>query len=215
MAHSNFSVCRLLSVSESRSRYRRTNEKNHCRRLSRVSMNIATSSTALSKTRTEILTSEIRVHRPWGYRRSFPVPTFRRLLPHHATYSIANLSTSSPSYIWNLSLLCVTLTTCSRTRMPKYIGCGPPARRGTGYRHRWSRPVLARSSGGQDSSVPVARPHRASPNSPIRSGEGACGERKSRHDMAGFAKGMATTSGWALVRCDCRTRKQDRASMDR
>ena len=34
--------------------------------------------------------------------------------------------------------------------------------------------------------------------------------------MAGFAKGMATTSGWALVRCDCRTRVlQDRASMDR
>ena len=69
--------------------------------------------------RTEILMSEIRVHRPWGYRRSFPVPTFRRLLPHHATYSIASLSTSSPSYIWNLRLLSVTLTTCSRTRMPK------------------------------------------------------------------------------------------------
>ena len=34
--------------------------------------------------------------------------------------------------------------------------------------------------------------------------------------MAGFAKGMATTRGWALVRCDCRTRvQQDRASMDR
>ena len=33
--------------------------------------------------------------------------------------------------------------------------------------------------------------------------------------MAGFAKGMATTSGWALVLCDCRTRIQDRASMDR
>ena len=33
--------------------------------------------------------------------------------------------------------------------------------------------------------------------------------------MAGFAKGMATTSGWALVRCDCRTQIQDRASMDR
>ena len=34
--------------------------------------------------------------------------------------------------------------------------------------------------------------------------------------MAGFAKGIATTSGWALVRCDCRTRVlQDRASMDR
>ena len=26
------------------------------------------------------------MHRPWGYRRSFPVPTFRRFLPHHATY---------------------------------------------------------------------------------------------------------------------------------
>ena len=24
--------------------------------------------------------------------------------------------------------------------------------------------------------------------------------------MVGFAKGMATTSGWTLVRCDCRTR---------
>ena len=198
MAHRNFSVCRLLSVSMSR--YRRTNEKNHCRRLSRVSTIIAaTSSTTLSKTRTEILTSEIRVRRPWGYRRSFPVPIFRRLLPHHATYSIASLSALSPSYIWNLRLLSVTLTTCSRTRMPKYIGCGPPVSRGTGYRHRRSRPVLSRRSGSQDSSVPVARPHRASPSSPIRSGQGACGERKSRHDMAGFAKGMATTSGWALV----------------
>ena len=30
--------------------------------------------------------------------------------------------------------------------------------------------------------------------------------------MAGFAKGMATTSGWTLVRCDCRIRiQQDRA----
>ena len=27
-----------------------------------------------------------------------------------------------------------------------------------------------------------------------------------RDDMAGFAKGMATTSGWTLVRCDCRNR---------
>ena len=109
------------------------------------------------------------------------------------------------------------MTTCSRTRMPKYIGCGPPVSRGTGYRHRRSRPVLSRRSGSQDSSVPVARPHRASPSSPIRSGQGACGERKSRHDMAGLAKGMATTSGWALVQCDsdCRTRIQDRASMDR
>ena len=26
---------------------------------------------------------------------------------------------------------------------------------------------------------------------------------------------MATTSGWALVLCDCRTRKQDRELMDR
>ena len=38
--------------------------------------------------------------------------------------------------------------------------------------------------------------------------------------MAGFVKGMATTSGWTLVRslrCDCRTltRIQDRASTDR
>ena len=30
------------------------------------------------------------------------------------------------------------------------------------------------------------------------------------------AKGMATISGWALVRCDCRNRvQQDRALMDR
>ena len=47
-------------------------------RLSRVSMIIATSSTMLSKTRTEILTSDIRriirVLRSWGYKRSFPVP---------------------------------------------------------------------------------------------------------------------------------------------
>ena len=56
MAHRDFSMCRLLSVSMSR--YRRTNEKNHCRRLSRVSTIIAaTSSTTLSKTRTEVLTS--------------------------------------------------------------------------------------------------------------------------------------------------------------
>ena len=34
--------------------------------------------------------------------------------------------------------------------------------------------------------------------------------------MAGFAKGMATTSGWALVLCDCRIRiQQDRTLMDR
>ena len=88
MAHRNFSMCRLLSVSMSR--YHRTNEKNHCRRLSRpdsrLSKIIAMSLTMLSKTRTEILTSEIRVHRPWGYRSLFPVPTFRRLLPHHAIY---------------------------------------------------------------------------------------------------------------------------------
>ena len=37
---------------------------------------------------------------------------------------------------------------------------------------------------------------------------------KSRHDMAGFAKGMATTSGWTLVRCDCRNQiQQDRKLM--
>ena len=39
-------MCRLLSVSMSR--YRRINEKNHCRRLSRVSKIIATSLTTLS-----------------------------------------------------------------------------------------------------------------------------------------------------------------------
>ena len=35
--------------------------------------------------------------------------------------------------------------------------------------------------------------------------------------MTGFGnlKGMATTSGWTLVRCDCRNRiQQDRALMD-
>ena len=33
--------------------------------------------------------------------------------------------------------------------------------------------------------------------------------------MAGFAKGMATTSGWTLVQCDCRNLiQQDRALMD-
>ena len=105
MANRNLSVCRLLSVSMSR--YRRTSEKNHCRRLSRVSTIIAaTLSTTLSKTRTEILTSEIRVRRPWGYRRSFLVPTFRRLLPHHATYSIANLSTPVQA-IFGISAYCV------------------------------------------------------------------------------------------------------------
>ena len=96
-------------------------------------------------------------------------------------------------------------STCSRTRRPKY-GCGHPARRGAGYLHRQSRPVLARSSGSQDSSVPVASPHCTSSSSLIRSGWSACGGRKSRHDMAGFAKGMAATSGWTLVRCDCRNR---------
>ena len=34
--------------------------------------------------------------------------------------------------------------------------------------------------------------------------------------MAGFAKGMATTSGWTLVLCDCRIRiQQDRTLKDR
>jgi hypothetical protein len=68
MAHHNFSMLRLLSTSMSQ--YRRNNEKNH--------YIIATSSTMLSKTRTEILTSDIRriirVLRPWGYKMSFPVP---------------------------------------------------------------------------------------------------------------------------------------------
>ena len=77
----------------------------------------------------------------------------------------------------------------------------PPApvstrtRKGTGHRHRRSRPALARCSGSQDSSAPVASPHSASPRSPIRSGRGACGERKSslsRHDIAGFAKGIGS-----------------------
>ena len=34
--------------------------------------------------------------------------------------------------------------------------------------------------------------------------------------MAGFAKGMATTSGWTLMQCDCRIRiQQDSALKDR
>ena len=33
--------------------------------------------------------------------------------------------------------------------------------------------------------------------------------------MAGFTKGMATTSGWTLVLSDCRTRIQDRTLMYR
>ena len=90
--------------------------------------------------------------------------------------------------------------------MPKYIGCGSRTRRGTGHRHRRSRPALTRCSGSQNSSVPIASPQRASPSSPIRSGWSVCCERKSRHDMAGFATGMATTRCWALVRCDCRNR---------
>jgi hypothetical protein len=77
---------------------------------------------------------------------------------------------------------------------------------GTGYLHSQSWPVLARSTWSQDPSVPVASPHRASPSSPILSGRCACCKRKSRHDMAGFAKGMATTSAWTLVLCDCRNR---------
>ncbi len=77
---------------------------------------------------------------------------------------------------------------------------------GTGYQHRRSRPVRAQSRGGQDSSVPVASPRRASPSSPILSGWCACSERKARHDMAGLAKCTATTSGWTLVPCDCRNR---------
>ncbi len=83
MAHHNFSMLRLLSVSISL--YHRINEKNNQRRLSRVSTILATSSTMLSKTRPEILTSDIRVLRPWAYKRSFPVPIFRRFLPYHAT----------------------------------------------------------------------------------------------------------------------------------
>jgi hypothetical protein len=60
---------------------------------------------------------------------------------------------------------------------------------GTGSRHRQSRPVLARSSGSQDSSTPVARPHCTSPGSPILSGWCACSKRNARQNMAGFAKG--------------------------
>ena len=33
--------------------------------------------------------------------------------------------------------------------------------------------------------------------------------------MAGFAKGMATTSGWALALCDCRTRIQQYRTLHR
>ncbi len=65
MAHHNFSMLRLLSVPMSL--YCRNNEKNYRRRLSRVSTIIATSLTMVSKTKIEILTSDIRVLRPWGY----------------------------------------------------------------------------------------------------------------------------------------------------
>ena len=85
MVHCNVSMLRLLSVSMSQ--YHRNNEKNHCRRLYRKCTTIVTSLTMLSNTRTKILTSEIRVHRPWGYRRSIHVPIFQRLLPHLATWS--------------------------------------------------------------------------------------------------------------------------------
>ena len=33
--------------------------------------------------------------------------------------------------------------------------------------------------------------------------------------MVGFAKGMATTSGWTLVQCDCRTRIQQDCALHR
>ena len=33
--------------------------------------------------------------------------------------------------------------------------------------------------------------------------------------MVGFAKGMATTSGWTLVRCDCRTQIQQDCALHR
>ena len=49
-----------------------------------------TSSTTLSKTRTEILTSEIWVHRPWGISGDTEGRSLsRRLLLHHATLSLA------------------------------------------------------------------------------------------------------------------------------
>jgi hypothetical protein len=84
----------------------------------------------------------------------------------------------SPIYIWNPRLLSVTLTTCSRTGMLKYIGCGPQGQ--NGYRLPASQVTasLSRSSRSQDPSVPVASPHHASPSSPIRSGRCACCERK-------------------------------------
>jgi hypothetical protein len=112
-----------------------------------ISTILATLSTMLSKTRTEIFTSYIRVLRPWGCRRSFSVLIFRRLLPvpHHATLSIASLLTASPSYIWNLRLLSVTLTISSRTSLSE---C-----QSTSDEIPWSRPVPARGSGSQDPSV--------------------------------------------------------------
>ena len=118
-----------------------------------------------------------------GIQKVVPCPGDIPEAPHHATYSIASLSASSPSYIWNLRLLSVTLTTCSRTRRQKYIGCCPLARGGTGYhRHRRDRRVLVRSSGSQDSSVPVANPHSTSPRSPILGAERMRREKvKARH----------------------------------
>ena len=64
----------------------------------------------------------------------------------------------------------------------------------------WVSTIIATSS------TTLSKTETEIPSSPIRSGRGACCERKSRHDMAGFATGMVTTSGWALVRCDCRNR---------
>jgi hypothetical protein len=75
-----------------------------------------------------------------------------------------------------------------------------------GYRLQES-PVTASPSVEQRESRPFntsRQPSSRIPSSPIRSGRSACCERKSRHDMAGFAKGMATTSGWTLVLSDCR-----------
>ncbi len=60
----------------------------HCLRLPRVPTScltmLATYSTMLAKTKTEILKPEIRVRRSSRHTRSFSVWKFWRLLPHHA-----------------------------------------------------------------------------------------------------------------------------------
>ena len=65
------------------SRYCRTNEMNHCSRLSLVPTILATSFTMLAKTRLEILKSksDIWERRSRGYIRLFPLPIFQKVVP--------------------------------------------------------------------------------------------------------------------------------------